>query len=213
MHNRPADSARPRSRTWWFDPRFAIGIGLVVVSVVGMVFVVSAADSSVRVYSARTSLSPGDHIRASDLVIDSVRLGAAGSRYLRPKDLPAAGLVVTRAVAAGELLPTAAVGDSASVRVTSIVVPIAGQLARSIAEGTVVDLWSAHKTGTGVYAAPTVLVSAATVVRLIKAEGLIASGDSGAVEVLVPRSATARVLQAVSDDDAVSLVPSTIPVD
>ncbi len=213
MQNKPADPARRRaSNTWWFDPRFAIGLGLVVVSVLGMVLVVSAADDSVRVYSARAALTPGERIRASDLVIDEVRLGSAVKRYLRQQDLPDEGVVVTRAVAAGELLPTSAVGSTAGLRVTSVVVPIAGQLSRSIADGVVVDLWSAHKTGTGVFAAPTVLVPTATVVRLVKGGGLIAADGADSVEVLIPRSAIARVLQAVSDGDAVSLVPSNIPV-
>ena len=90
-------------RSFWFDPRFAIGIVLVIVSVLGVVAVVTAADSSVLVYAARTALSPGDRVKTSDLDARSVRLGSLGAQYLADGDIPRGGFVVTRsAVARGE---------------------------------------------------------------------------------------------------------------
>lgn len=200
------------SRTFWFDPRFAIGLAIVVASVIGVLVVISAADSSVQVFAARSALSPGDRIGADDLVSRSVRLGESGSKYLTGKDVPAVGLVVTRAVSAGELVPASAVGNAAGVRVVSVVITVRGELPKSVAAGTVVDLWSASAIDGGGFGAPAVLVSSATVVRLIKAEGMIADGSGGLVELLVPRSKTARVLQAIANEDAVSLVPVSIPV-
>jgi hypothetical protein len=210
MTSRTVRGNRP-PRNWWFDPRFAIGLALVVASVLGVSAIVNAADTSARFYAARAALSPGDRIHPGDLVEQSVRLGGAGAHYLARRDVPDAGLVITRPVAAGELVPASAVGSVAGLTVTSVVITVDGQLARAIDSGAVVDLWAAHQTADRVYGAPTVLVSSATVVRLIKAEGIIADGRSGSVELLVPRNKTARVLEAIANDDALSLVPTSLP--
>jgi len=204
------DSGRA-PRGFWFDPRFAIGIALVVVSVLGVVAIVSAADSSVLVYTARSSLSPGDRVHASDFDARSVRPGSLGGKYLLDGDIPRAGFVVTRVVSAGELVPASAVGDVAGAVVASIVVSVSGELARSVGDGSIVDLWSAHETEDKVYGPPSVLVAAATVVRVISRDGVIADRSHQSVELLVPRTKTAAVLEAIANADAVSLVPSSIP--
>lgn len=208
---RGASDGRP-PRAFWFDPRFIIGIALVVLSVAGVSAVVAVADTTVRVYAARSSLSPGDRVNADDFDARSVRLGSLGAKYLEAGDIPQAGFVVTRAVSAGELVPVSAVGDVAATRLASIVVSVNGELARSIDEGSMVDLWSARKTDNSVFGPPSVLVSSATVVRVIAKSGVIADRASQSVEVLVPRSKTASVLEAIANADSLSLVPSSIPV-
>lgn len=200
-----------RARRFWVDPRFVIGVGLVVLSVAGVSAVVAAADDGIRVYAARAALSPGDRVAAADLVEHTVRLGEVGGRYLRPRDLLRGEVVVTRAVAAGELVPQSAVGDAAGVRVAAVVLSIDGGLARSVGPSAVVDVWSARATDAEGFGAPSVLVSGATVVRVIKQEG-IAAGPGQSVELLVPRLRIARVLEAIADEDAVSLVPAGIPL-
>ncbi|MDQ1553997.1 MAG: hypothetical protein QOK46_1075, partial [Microbacteriaceae bacterium] len=48
MNDSGITKARERGpRSFWFDPRFAIGIALVLVSVGGVLVIVSTADSSV----------------------------------------------------------------------------------------------------------------------------------------------------------------------
>jgi hypothetical protein len=205
-----ANKERPARRVW-FDPRLAIGIGLVVVSVIGVYGIVQATDSSVLVYSTPDALSPGDRVYAADLASIAVRLGDVGDRYLREGEIPSEGFVVTRAVSAGELVPASALGSAASIRVASVVVTISGQLPRSVVPGAVVDVWSAAETEDHRFGPPAVLVGSATVVRVLESSGLMAEQGSG-VEVLVPRDRIARVLEAVADEDAISLVPVSIPV-
>lgn len=203
--------ARPPRRIW-FDPRLTIGIILVIVSVVGVYGIVQASDRSVFVYSTASELSPGDRIYAGDLDVASVRLGEVGDRYLREGDVPTDGLLVTRAVSAGELVPASAVGSGASIRVASVVVAVSGQLSRSIVPGAVVDVWSSAQTDDRRFGPPAVLVGSATVVRVLESTSLVADRGAIGVEILVPRDRIARVLQAVADDDAMSLVPVSIPV-
>lgn len=198
-------------RSFWFDPRFAIGIGLVIASVVGVYAIVVGTDTTVAVYTASSQLSPGDRVLASDLSTARVRLGEASRSYLTPSDVPSTGVVVTREVAAGELVPRTAVGDSSSLRVASVVVTIAGQLPQSVGPGSVVDVWSAEEGERSIFGPPSVLVGSATVVRITDSSGLI-SQRGKSVEILVPRDRVARVLEAVANGDAVALVPVSIPV-
>lgn len=199
-----------KPRSFWLDPRFGIGVGLVVASVLGVVGIVSSTDRTVPVYAAAAALSPGDRVQAADLVVRNVRLGASGDKYLTRADLPRDGVVITRPVSVGELVPAAAVGKASGLRIASVVVTVRGQLPQSVKPGTLVDLWSAREVERGVFGPPTVLVDSATVVRLIKPSGLVA-GDTHGVEVLVARGKTAAVLESVANQDSISLVPVALP--
>lgn len=210
-----SSSAAPRERaprSFWFDPRFGIGLVLVVASVAGVVWIVSAADRTVEVWAARSALSPGDTVTADDLVVRSVRLGDASDLYLGTALLGDSAVVVTRVVAAGELVPASAVGAPESVRLASVVVTVRGDLPRSVESGSVVDLWSARQTEERDFGPPAVLVGSATVVRVLEADGLVVGSAAVAVEMLVPRSKIAAVLDAVAGSHAMSLVPVSLPV-
>ncbi|CAN5217742.1 hypothetical protein BH11ACT4_BH11ACT4_02590 [soil metagenome] len=205
-------NVRPAKRkSFAFDPRLAIGLLLVVASVAGVVAIVSAADSSVRVYAARDLLAPGDRVLPGDLEERSVRLDSTAALYLAPGDVPAAGFVVTRPVAEGELVPASAVGSVDGLRLTSVVLTMDGQFAASVQPGSVVDVWSAEQTDSNHFGPPAVIVPGATVVRLVEADSIVAADRSVGIEVLVPRSKVARVLEAIANDDAISIVPASIP--
>ncbi len=105
-----------RRRRFALDPRLLIGLLLVVGSVVGVVGIVSAADSRTLVYAAAGPLAPGDRIDGGDLVERSVALDGTDTLYLAPDDLPDGGLVVTQSVRDGELVPLSAVGSVAGLR-------------------------------------------------------------------------------------------------
>ncbi|WP_167047099.1 SAF domain-containing protein [Salinibacterium sp. ZJ454] len=201
-----------RPRSFWLDPRFGIGLLLVAGSVVGVVSIVAASDSTVQVYAARSALSPGQHIDADDLVPHSVRLGEAQSRYIGFDDLPADGLVLTRAVAAGELLPVAAVGAQAGARLAAVVIEVTQPLSNAIEAGVGVDLWAARIGESGAFEAPAVLVGGALVVAVVEDDGIVGGGNGSSVEVLVPRDRLASVLEVIANDAALSLVPVGIPV-
>jgi len=212
MTSAARDRAPTRARRrFWFDPRFAIGVLLVAASVAGVVAIVGAADTSLTVYAARGALSPGDRVDADDLVAVDVRLDGAHELYLVPSDLPDDGLVVTRPIGDGELVAASAVGSTLGEQQTAIVLAVNGELAASVDAGSGVDVWSARQAGSGLFEAPAVIVSAATVVRLVDREGFVVDDGSAAIEVLVPRAQIARVLEAVANDDAISVVPASLP--
>lgn len=210
-----------RRRSFWFDPRFAIGLVLVVVSVLGVDALVNAANASVDVLAARSTFTPGERVHASDLVPTSVRVSRTAGLYLQASDVPSAGLIVTRSVAAGELVPHTAVGSRVGQFLTSVVVTVDSALAASISPGSRVDLWSAEPASAtdadgasvapGSYAAPTVLVSSAIVVRLVDPKTLVAS-DGSSVELLMPKSDTATVLDAIANGAVLSVLPVDLPL-
>ncbi|CAN5221835.1 hypothetical protein BH11ACT5_BH11ACT5_25750 [soil metagenome] len=199
-------------RTLSFDPRLAIGLALVVASVAGVVGLLAAADETTEVLVAGEHLAPGERIDRHDLVVLDVRLGAAGDEYLTPAKVPTEGLVVSRSVSKGELVPLAAVGRADSERLASLVLDVKGSLAASVQPGARVDVWAAPELEGGRFGPPAVIAGGATVVRLVTSDSIVSASEATAVEVLVPTSRIARVLEAAANADALSIVPAAIPV-
>jgi len=192
-----------------FDIRLLIGVGLVAVSVAGVVALVGTFDTRTTVYAAASALSPGDRVTRADLAERSVSLDGADPLYLHAGEVPAEGLVVVQPVRGGELVPRAALGDAAGLRSTAFVIELGSPASSAVRAGTAVDVWSSpiDETGRG-FGAPLVLVPDAVVVRLIDDDGLVSARSAGAVEVLVPRSRVARVLQAQAAGDVLAVVPA-----
>lgn len=203
--------ARMPKKRFALDPRLLIGVALVVASVAGVWGIVAAADETVLVFVASGHLSPGDRIDESNLDTRSVRLDAATDLYLAPGSIPSDGLVMTHHVGDGELVPVSATGSTDGLLLTSLVLSLDGQLAASVAPGSSVDVWASRETESGVFAAPATIVTDASVVRLVASESIVGAGETTAVEVLVPRSKVARVLEAIANDDAISVVPASLP--
>ena len=179
----PSLASTPKRWRIRFDPRFAVGVVLIVVSIVGVWLVVQSADRSTPVYLARSTLSVGDVVHDGDLTVAHVRLGEADTRYVPNGGIPDDGLVVLRTVLKGELLPQSAVATDAAVNVSALVVGSASTLPESVEAGSLIDVWSAKVQDDGSFAPPVVLVSGASVVRVVEQQGLVAAGGQD-VEIL-----------------------------
>lgn len=220
----PGPDAAPRRRRATLDPRLVLGVLLVLGSVAGVVGIVSAADRRITVYAAAAALVPGERIDAGDLVRRTVALDGADRLYLAAGDIPSDGLVVTQPIAKGELLPASAVGSTAGVRSTSLVLQLAARVSGAVVPGAVVDLWAATPTqaasaalaedASSTASAPAVLVAGATVVRVLDENdgGFAVDGRGSSIEVLVPRTRVARLLEAIADEDALAAVPAGLPL-
>ena len=199
----------PRPRPAWREPRFLLGVVLVVASVAGVAGLVAASDRTALVYAARHALAAGDEVSASDLVGVRVRLGKTAAAYLASAPQP--DTVVTRTVAAGELVPVGALGSASARHETSVVVDVDGELPAAVTVGSPVDVWSAAATAQGSdgprFEAPRVLVADVTVVRVVRDSGLGSSGGV-AVEVRVRKAATAQLLDSLANGDDISILPA-----
>lgn len=191
-----------------FDIRLLIGAALVVGSIAGVWFVVTSMDRSVAVYTAASTLTPGEPIRAEDLVVRHVVLGASARLYVAPGAVPA-GAVATRVVPAGELVPVDAVGRSDAVSRAAIVVSVSGRLPASVERGRVVDVWATatEEEGDG-EATPSVLVADAVVTRVAEPDGIVGGPTEVSVEISVPDGSVAVTLAAQSRGDRLALVPT-----
>lgn len=199
-----APARRPR-RVFWSDARFFIGITLIAASVAGVWWVVATARQTVPVLSAATTIVPGQAITADDLVVVDVALGGAQDVYLAPHELDE-GVVATRTIAAGELVPEGAVESAGNVTVTTVVVESSVEVPASVSAGTAVELWTAPLVEPGVYDEPRILVSDATVAAVLRDD--VVMGAAGAsLELVIDRADVADVLAAVSSGAALSAVP------
>lgn len=210
-----ASDPRPRRR-FVLDIRLLLGLLLVAGSVAAVLALVGAADARIAVYAAAETLAPGDRVNADDLVERSVALDGAEQLYLRVGEIPEDGFVVAQPVAAGQLVPLSAAGSTDGVRATSLVLQLAGPVSAIVETGTLVDVWGVAAPGQGEHGesagTPVVLVSQATVVRVLEEDAMIAGGGSSTVEVLVPRIRVARLLQAIANGDALAAVPAGLPL-
>jgi hypothetical protein len=201
------DSARPRSRAFWGDARFFLGILLVVASVAGVWFVVAASRQTVPAFAASRTIVPGEAISGDDVRVVEVSLGQLGDAYLAP-DALADGLVATRTIESGELVPHSAVGEASAVRTTSVVLRSAVDVPGSVEAGSVVEVWAAPLIERGSYDVPRILVADATVVSVTRDDSMI-GGGSAALEIVIPRSDVAATLAAMADESALSVVPTS----
>src|SRR4051794_9025426 len=125
------------------DLRLVLGVLLVVGSVAGVWGIVAAADRRVTVYAAASALTPGERIDAGDLVQRSVALDGSDRLYLAVGRIPSGGLVVTQPVSKGELLRTSSVGSTSGVRSTSLVLQLATRVSAAVVPGAAIDIWAA----------------------------------------------------------------------
>ena len=190
-----------------FDLRLVIGLALVIAAAVAGFLLVTAADYSTAVYVANKALSPGHVIQKSDLVLTDVKLGKSGRSYLTASELTE-GAVVTKSVGAGELVPISAVGTAKQVATTNVVVQLDLPLSSDATEGSIVDVWASMAAGQGVFGPPAVIISGAQIAHITEATGLAASTGGVRVEIVVPQSKVAALLESQANGDAISLVPS-----
>ena len=189
------------------DPRLLIGIVLIAASTTGVWALITGLDDSVEVYAARGTLTPGTRVDPADLTTESVRLGATADQYLVPGDLPDGGLVVSRTIESGELVPDSAVDDADRTGLAAVIVPSRGALPSGLGAGATVDVWSARQIERDQYEPPAVLVAGAEIAGIQEPEGMVDSGGAS-VELLIPREKVAALLEALAAGDAIDLVPA-----
>lgn len=186
----------------WRDPRLAIGILLVLGAIVAGTWLVTSAAKTTGVYAAASALVPGQTLQASDLRVVEVRLENLEDTYLLADPDAVDGLVVTRTIAAGELVPLSALATDASLQVRAVSLQLDGLVPDGVVAGSVVDVWFTPKTGE-----PTQLGSAWTVAQVATSGGGFVGSTKPVVAVLVPLTDLPAVLSAQAADGTITVVP------
>ncbi|WP_322409564.1 SAF domain-containing protein [Microbacterium invictum] len=199
-----------RHRALWADARFLLGILLIVASVAGVWFVVSAARQTVPVFVAARTIVSGEVVSSDDVRVEEVALGVLEGSYLEPSSSEGSleeGMVATRTIASDELVPRSAVDSADAVRTTTVVLRSSVDVPAAVEAGSVVEVWSAPLVEPGIYDVPRILVADATVASVTRDDSMI-GGGAAALEVVIPRADVAAVLEAMSDESALSIVPA-----
>lgn len=135
--------ARRHRRPSWRDPRLLVGLALVSGSVLLGARLLAAADDTVQVWAAEGHLAAGDALVAADLTAADVRFTREeqAARYL-PADAVPEGLVLARDVAAGELLPRAALTEREGEPLAELPIAVASEaVPTGLHPGELVDVW------------------------------------------------------------------------
>ncbi len=212
MSDLPAPSATRLTRARWLDARLLVGLLLVLVSVVVGAKVVADADQRVQVWSVTRDLGVDTPLSGGDLRATSVNLSGATGRYLSAaQDLD--GMVLTRPVGRGELLPVAAVAQGDGGRQRRIVIEVDRVGVAGLRKGRVVDVYVVPESPSGAPPAPPDLVLAGVTVGEDVASGGGAFGGSGSkagVTLLVDGADVPDLIDAVAHGDVyVAQVPGS----
>ena len=199
------DTVRPAPRAFWADARFLLGIALIIASVAGVWLVVASARQTAPVFAAARTIVPGQTVTADDLRVVDVALGSAGETYVSPASLPP-GVIATRTILEGELVPQAAVDDADAATTTTIVIRTSGDVSASVVAGSVVEVWAAPAEDGGTFGEPRILVPSATVVSVTRDDAVV-SGTDVSLEIVIPRADVAESLAALADGANMSVVP------
>jgi hypothetical protein len=117
---------------------------LVTGSVVAGARILSTADDMTAVWAASSDLAAGQTLTAGDLRATRVRFddGADEQHYLGVDDELPADLTLTRALAAGELVPAGVLGQETDTGTVSVSVAVAAEhVPTDLARGSRVDVW------------------------------------------------------------------------
>jgi hypothetical protein len=196
----PAPSASRLARARWLDARLLIGLLLVLLSVVIGAKVVADADQRVKVWSVTHDLGADTPLSSDDLAPASVNLDDSTGRYLSAsEDLD--GLVLTRPVGRGELLPVSAVGRAGTSTERRIVIEVDRTGVAGLTKGRVVDVYAVRDDSASESAAPPELVlSGVTVGEDVKSGGGTFGGGGSTVGVtlLVDQADVPDLIDAVA---------------
>ena len=201
MSDLPAPAAARLGRARWLDTRLLLGLLLILVSVVVGAKLMAEADERVQVWSVTRDLAADTALTRDDVDVRAVRLDSVAAHYVAAtEDLE--GLVLTRPVARGELLPVAAVARPGAPDQRRVVIEVDRVGVAGLAKGRVVDLYVVRSAPGGATPSPPELVLAdVTVGEDVRGGGgaFGGSGSTAGVTLLVDQADVPAVIDAVAN--------------
>jgi len=199
QHPTPTASRLPRAR--WLDARLLTGLMMVLLAVALGAKVFADADERVQVWSVTRDLGADSPLTGDDVAVAAVRLDEVAGRYVAAtQDLD--GMVLTRPLGRGELLPISAVGRAASLDQRRVVIEVDRFGVAGLSRGRVVDLYVVRSADADDSTSPPELVLAGVTVGEDVRSGGGAFGGSGSkagVTLLVDRADVPDVIDAVAN--------------
>lgn len=193
----PAASRLPRAR--WLDARLLVGLLMVLLSVVVGAKLFADVDERVQVWSVTRDLGADTVLTEDEVAVAAVRLDAVAGRYVAAtEDL--SGLMLTRPVGRGELLPLSAVASADAPDRRRVVVEVDRVGVAGLTKGSVVDLYAVLEDAGEDTAPPTLVLSAVTVAEDVRTGGgaFGGSGSRAGVTLLVDAADVPAVIEAMA---------------
>ena len=195
-------------RPKWTDARLLVGAVLVVLAVVGTYLLVTAANSTTRVWASAHALVPGEILESADLTVAEVNLADIGSKYLSAdEDIPE-NTSVRSVVAPGELVAASAVAPLSEIEGRIVAIDVAGSVPSVVDAGSFVDVWAQPEQNglddDGVE--PRQIVGSAPVAHITRDVGSFGAGDGARIEVFVSATDLSDVLAALDGRSVLSVV-------
>lgn len=212
--------------------KLALGLGLILASVIGVTALVSSLSKTHGMVMAAKDMPVGHVITVGDLVRTDGYV--MGSRAVFPETVDAVvGKVTTRPLTVGEVISEAVVTASFDLDVTTLVLSVGDGVPTSLSPGDTIEVWSAGMrdslglglgvgAGTGVSAEPSAgtaadvgtympgeprpLAAGEFVARIGDAQAA-ALGGSIQIEVLVAKSDVGAILSAQTRGEALVVLP------
>lgn len=199
----PAPTLRLRARGRRV-PVLAAGLALVLgaVATIGALYLGAAGGK--QYWAAATDLPAGVVLTPNDLVLIHASLSESQSAYITDQT-NLDGQLLTSAVAAGQLLPANSVTGEAQAGMSNLVVQPTIAFSNRIRVGSIVEVWTATPTVSGLSTEPVRLLPAAEVYRVLANDSAIRAAAPG-VELRVADSEVAGLLQAIADGSQLMLV-------
>lgn len=199
MPDLPRSRANRLARARWLDARLLAGLLLVLLSVVVGAKVIGDADHRVQVWSVSRDLGVGTTLTAGDVRATSVNLDTATGRYLSAGQV-LEGLVLTRPLGRGELLPASAVVRGGADGLRRIVIEVGRVGVTGLSKGRVVDVYVVPEAASGeTPAPPTLVLPGVTVAEDVRAgNGFGGSGSTAGVALLVQEAQVSALIGAVA---------------
>ena len=124
--------------------KLALGLGLILASVIGVTALVSSMSKTRGMVLAATDMPVGHVITTEDLIRTDGYV--VGSRVVFPDSVDALlGKVTTRPLALGEVISEAVVTSSFDLDVTTLVLTVNDGVPAALAPGDTIEVWSAGR--------------------------------------------------------------------
>ena len=177
------------------DFRLWLGIGLLLLSILTISHLISAAGARTQAVALTHDVLAGKQLTLDDLEVVRVALPSAGN-YVSSIN-KALGFKATRNMLAGELIPASMEANDTSRNLRSVSLPIKAGHLPNLQPGDLVDIWSTPSSdGLQLPGPPVLLAQAATVADL--PTGIDPNSDT-ALSVLLPKKQVAKIVGALRD--------------
>ncbi|WP_258802664.1 hypothetical protein [Pseudarthrobacter sp. NS4] len=193
-------------RPSWRDPRLLMGVLLVLVSVAGVIFLVSSADRTTEVYAARDGIGVGEALTPENVVRAKVRLGEAEQHYIPVESGLPEGVVAVQRIGKDHLVPRGSLGEVDKLDRKPVALTIDETLPSQAVEGARVDVWVAQPDAKNGFSEPKLLLPGAEISEVTAGSTALGSTKTTVLMVLVEDSRMPALLGAQANKAKISVV-------